>query len=151
VRLWGRVAGGLLLAFAAVFAVVALAVPEARGPAALAALVMAAAGWLGVPALVRLLSRFTGDEAVLERGTPADAAITAMAATGWRYNVTAPIVRFDLSVRLGATPYAARVTQVVPPGVLGSLAPGAIVAVRVDRDDRRRVVIDWRRAGHRPR
>jgi hypothetical protein len=143
-RLWGRVARRLLLAFAAVFAAVALAVPEMRGEAALAALVMAAAGWLGVPPLVRLLSRFTGDEAVLADGTPADAAITALAPTGWRYNVTAPIVRFDLSVRLGPAPYAARVTQVVAPDVLARLRPGAVVAVRVDRDDRRRVVIDWR-------
>jgi hypothetical protein len=36
------------------------------------------------------------------------------------------------------------IKQAVRPDVLGRLAPGAIVNVRVASSDRRRVVIDWR-------
>lgn len=143
-RLWGRVVQGGLLVAAAVFGILTAAVPEARWAAALATVILLVVAFAGIPALVRLVMTFTGDEAVLETGLPVDAAITSLAPTGWRYNRVDPIVRFGLSVRLGGAPYAVRVTQAVAPDVLARLAPGAVVEVRVDRADRRRVVIDWR-------
>ncbi len=142
-RLWGQVARGLLLVFAAVFAAVAVTVPETRWEAVLAVVLMVTAALFGVPALVRLFSSFTGDEAVLEKGTPGSATITSLKATGWRYNRHYPIVRFGLTVEAGGL-YPVEVKQAVDPELLARLAPGAVVAVRVDPLDRKKVVIDWR-------
>ena len=62
--------------------------------------------------------------------------------TGWRYNLYDPIVRFG--VRMQTDGVAVTIKQAVRPDVLGRLAPGAIVNVRVASSDHRRVVIDWR-------
>jgi hypothetical protein len=142
-RLWGRVVRGLLLAMAAALAAIAVAVPGARSEAVLAAVIAAAAGLLGVPLLVRRFSRVTGDEDVLEHGTPGSATITSLGRTRWSFNRRYPIVRFALNVEAAGL-YPAHVTQAVDPAVLGRLAPGAVVGVRVDPADRERVVIDWR-------
>ncbi|HXG03486.1 MAG TPA: DUF3592 domain-containing protein [Candidatus Binatia bacterium] len=143
VRLWGRLAGALALVIAAVFAAIAVGIPEARGEAVLAALLAAGAAAFGVPALVWRFSAIGGDEDVLEHGTPGSATITSLERTRWSFNRRYPIVRFALNVEAAGL-YPARVTQAVDPAVLGRLAPGAVVGVRVDPADRKRVVIDWR-------
>lgn len=133
----------MLLVFATVFAVVAVVVPETRRQAVLAVVVMVAAALYGVPALVRLFSSFTGDEAVLENGTPGSATITSLRSTGWRFNRRYPIVRFGLNVEAAGV-YSVAIKQAVDPELLARLAPGAVVAVRVDPSQRTNVVIDWR-------
>lgn len=140
-RLWGKVMSGALLVFAAVFAGVGVVVPEARVACFGAAAVSAAAALLGVPLVVRAFMSVTGDEDVLEHGTPETAIVTTIEPTGWRYNRQYPIVRFG--VRLQPDGVAVTIKQAVSPDVLGRLAPGAIVNVRVAAD-RRRAVIDWR-------
>lgn len=141
--LWGKVARGMLLVCAAFFTVLAVVAPEMRREAIVAVVVTVAAALLGVPALVRLFSSFTGDEAVLASGTPGSATITSLKETGWRYNRRYPIVRFGLNVEAAGV-YAVEIKQAVDPDLLAQLAPGAVVAVRVDPLDRKRVVIDWR-------
>jgi hypothetical protein len=141
-RLWGRVATGISLVIAAVSALVAATVPETRPDAVLAAVLMTAVALVGIPALVRWFSRFTGDEHILENGTPGSATITALQGTGWRYNRRDPIVKFTLSVQAGGV-WPVDIKQAVDPDVLERLAPGAVVAVRVDPTDRMKVVIDW--------
>lgn len=141
-RLWGKVMSGSLLVFAAVFAGVGLAVPEARGPCLAAAAGCIAVALLGVPLVVRTFMSFTGDEHVLEHGLPETATIMTIQPTGWRYNRYYPIVRFGL--RTQSDGVAVTIKQAVRPDVLGRLAPGTIINVRVDSSDRRRVVIDWR-------
>jgi hypothetical protein len=100
-------------------------------------------GLVGVPALVRWFSAFTGDEAVLEDGTPGTATITSLHATRWRFNRQYPIVRFGLTVEAGGR-YPVDVTQAVDPEMLTRLGPGAVVGVRIDRSNHKKVVIDWR-------
>ena len=147
-RLWGKVISGSLLVFAAVFASVGAFVPEARAASLGAAATCAAAALLGVPLLVRAFTSITGDEELLEHGRRETAAIVTIEPTGWRYNRLYPIVRFG--VRMQADGVALTIKQAVRPDLLGRLAPGAIVNVRVSSDDRRRVVIDWREPVHDP-
>ncbi len=141
-RLWGKVVSGSLLLFAAVFAGVGLYVPETRGAALAAGAVCTAVALVGVPLVVRAFMSFTGDEDVLARGLPETATVITIQPTGWRYNRFYPIVRFH--VRLQTDGVVVAIRQAVRPDVLGRLAPGAIVNVRVNSSDRRRVVIDWR-------
>jgi hypothetical protein len=141
-RLWGKVMSGSLLVFAAVFAGVGLFVPQARAACLGAAVVSAAAALLGVPLVVRAFMSIAGDEDVLEHGLRETATIITIEPTGWRYNRYYPIVRFG--VRMQTDGVAVTIKQAVRPDVLGRLAPGAIVNVRVASSDRRRVVIDWR-------
>jgi hypothetical protein len=142
-RLWGRVASGMLLVMAAVFAAVAVVVPEARQATAVAVVILVTAALLGVPALVRRFSAFTGDEEVLETGTPGVATITSLKGTGWRFNRYYPIVRFGLNVEAAGV-YTVEIKQAVDPALLTRLSAGTAVAVRVDPTNRTKVVIDWR-------
>lgn len=147
-KLWGKVMSGSLLVFAAVFAGVGFYVPEARVACLGAAAVCAAVALLGVPLLVRAFMSFTGDEEVLEHGQPETATIMTIQPTSWRYNRQYPIVRFGLRMQTDGT--AATIKQAVRPDVLGRLAPGGIINVRVDSSDRRRIVIDWRELAATP-
>jgi len=142
-RLWGKVASGMLLVFAAVSVVVAVVVPEMRSASMLAAVLMLTAALFGVPAIVRIFLSFTGDKEVLENGTAGSATITSLKWTGWRYNRYYPIVRFGLSVEAGNV-YPVEIKQTVDPEILARLTPGVVVGVRVDPLDRKQVVIDWR-------
>ena len=142
-RLWGRVARGLLLIMVVVFTVVAVVSPEMRRQAIVAVVICAAAALLVIPAIVRLFSAFTGDEEVLEHGTPGTATITSLQPTRLRFNRTYPVVRFGLNVEAAGV-YPVEIRQALDPDMLARLAPGLIVGVRVDRQDRKKVVIDWR-------
>ena len=141
-RLWGKVVSGSLLVFAAVFVGVGLFVPEARAACLGIAALCVAAALVGVPLVVRAFMSVTGDEDVLEHGLPETATLMTIEPTGWRYNRYDPIVRFG--VRMQTDGVALTIKQAVRPDVLGRLAPGANVNVRVASSDRRRVVIDWR-------
>ena len=143
-RLWGKVVSGSLLVIAVVFLIVAITVREARAAGLACAAISVVVALVGVPLLVRAFSAFTGDEALLATGRPGQAKITGLERTGWRYNRTDPIVRFALEVELPETVYPAEVKQSVHPARLAELAPGAVVALRVDPENRFRVVIDWR-------
>jgi len=144
-RLWGKVVGGMMFFIAAVFAAVAIFVPEARRESLFAAAILLAVAWLGVPALVRLLSSFTGDEEILTNGVVGSATITSLEPTGWRYNRQYPIVKFNLNVEAGGAAYPVDIKQAVEPELLQQLAPGVVVAVRVHREDHKKVVIDSRK------
>jgi hypothetical protein len=87
---------------------------------------------------------FTGDEEVLRNGTPAWARVVSLQPTGWRYNRYYPIIRFGLNVELGSEAYPVEIKQAVEPELFNRLAPGVVVGVRVDRSDRKKVVIDTR-------
>ena len=136
----------MLFLFAASFAVVGAIVAEARLAAFGAAAICAVVAVVGIPLLVHAFSSFTGDEQVLETGLPGKATIARIEPTGWRYNRTYPIVRFGLEVELADGVYPAEIRQAVDPVRLERLAPGSVVAVRVDPANRARVVIDWREA-----
>jgi hypothetical protein len=97
-----------------------------------------------VPALVRRFSAFTGDEEVLVNGLPGSATITSLKTTRWRYNRYYPIVRFSLDVQARGMAYPIEIKQTVDPERLAGLAPGIVVEVRVDRENHKKVVIDWR-------
>ena len=143
-RLWGKVVSAALLVIAVVFLVVGVMVPEAQTAALAGAAISVAVALVGVPLLVRLFMSITGDEWLLESGTPGFATITMLQLTGWRYNRVYPVVRFGLSVEFSGIVYPVETKQAVAPDVLARLAPGAVVGVRVDPTDNNRVVIDWR-------
>jgi hypothetical protein len=118
--------------------------PEQRREASLAAILAIAVAALGVPALVRLFSSFTGDEEVLANGLPGSATITSLESTGWFYNRYYPIVRFSLNVEAGGAAYPVEIKQAVDPDRLQRLASGDVIGIRVDRQNHKKVVIDWR-------
>jgi hypothetical protein len=124
--------------------VVSVIVPETRWESIAAAVILFVAAWFGVPALVRFFSSFTGDEEVLANGASGIATITSLKPTGWHYNRYYPIVRFDLSVEAGGAAYPVEIKQTVNPELLTRLAPGMVVGVRIDRENHKNVVIDWR-------
>jgi hypothetical protein len=144
-KLWGRVVGGFLLAMAAMFVVVTFVVPsETRLVMAATAVLLAAAGLFGVPALVKFFTSFTVDEELLANGAVARATITAVTPTGWRYNRYYPILKFRLDVELDGAVYPVEIKQATAPELCATLVSGANVCVRVDRSDRSKVVIDTR-------
>jgi hypothetical protein len=141
-RLWGKIAKIGLLVIGGVFAIMAVFMPEQRWEALLAVGLVVALSLFGVPALVRLFSLFTGDEEVLSTGIPGSAAVTSIAPTWLTFN-DCPVVRFGLTVEASGASYPIDLKQAVDPEVLDRLAPGAIVSVRVDRQNHKKVVIDW--------
>jgi len=143
-RLWGKVVSGMMLFIAAVFVVVSIFVPEARWASVVIVIILIVLARLGVPALVRLFSFFTGDEEILTNGVVGSATITSLEPTGWRYNRQYPIVKFNLNVEAGGAAYPVGIRQVVDPELLQRLAAGTLVRVRVDRENHKKVVIDWR-------
>ena len=142
-RLWGKVVSGMMLFIAAVFAVVAVVVPEARFESGIVVLILVALALFAVPALVRFFTSFTGDEEILTKGVAGSATITALNPTGWRYNRAYPIVRFSLRVEAGGTAYPVEIKPAFDPGRLQGFNPGDVISVRVDRSDHKKVVIDW--------
>jgi len=143
-RLWGRVVSGMALFIAAIFAAVACFVPEARWESLAASFLLVAIALLGIPALVKVFASLTGDEEILANGVAGFATITSLEKTGWRYNRYYPIVGFSLRVETGGASYPVEIKQAVDPRLLRRLAPGAVVEVRVDRENQKQVVIDWR-------
>lgn len=151
-KLWGKVARAMAFVIAAICAVVAIFMPESRREALIAAVILVALALFGIPALVRLFSSFTGDEEVLENGIAGSATIASLKETWLRFN-DYPVVRFSLSVEAGGAAYPVEIKQAVDPELLERLAPGVVVAVRVDRSDHKKVAIDWRepaQAGAQP-
>lgn len=142
-KLWGKVASGIALVMAAAFVVVAVVEPEAQLESLAAAALSFIIALFGVPALVRLFSSFSGDENVLANGLPGSATITALKPTRWRYNRYYPIVRFALTVEARGMAYPIEIKQTVDPELLQRLAPGIVLKVRVDRENHKKIVIDW--------
>ncbi len=97
----------------------------------------ALAGWLG-----RRILRRTQRADVLEHGVPATAVVTAMTETGTTVNQH-PMVEFDLRITRDDSTYDTSVTQLLPRLLLGRVAPGTELAVRVMPGDRSQVAIDW--------
>jgi hypothetical protein len=142
-RLWGKVVRVMLLVTAAAFAVVAIVMPEARREAFGAVILLIVVALFVVPVVIRFFMSFTGDGEVLADGVAGTATITSLKPTGWRYNRANPIVNFSLRAEAGGAAYPVEIKQAVDPELLDRLAPGIIVAVRVDRENHKKVVIDW--------
>ena len=137
----------MMFFIAAIFATVAFFVPGARRECLAAVVILMTVALFGVPALVKAFSSFTGDEEILANGVPGSATVSSLEPTGWRYNRYFPIVKFGLRVQAGGEVYPVEIKQAVDPELLQRLAPGVVVAVRVGREDHKKVVIDWREPG----
>jgi uncharacterized protein DUF3592 len=146
-RLWGKLVSGGMLLIAAVFTVIAVVQPEARAKFATVAVLLAAAALFGVPVFVRFFGSVLGDEEILANGIAGSATITSIAPTAWSYNQEYSIVKFKLNVEAGGATYPVEHMQAVEPEVLERLAPGSVVAVRVHREDHKKVAIDWGEPG----
>jgi hypothetical protein len=143
-KLWGKAASVIALVMSVAFVVVAVVVPEAQLESLAAAAILFVIALFGVPALVRIFTSFTGDEEVLANGLPGSATITSLKPTRWRYNRFYPIVRFALTVEARGMAYPIEIKQTVDPELLQRLAPGIVLKVRVDRENHKKIVIDWR-------
>jgi len=143
-KLWGKALSGVMFVMAAAFASIAIAVPETRSESVGAVVLLVVAALFGVPALVRLFMSFTGDEEVLKNGAAASAAIVSLTPTGWRYNRFYPIIHMTLNMEQGGVVYPVEMMQAVEPELFERLSPGVVVGGRVDRSDRKKVVIDTR-------
>ena len=89
--------------------------------------------------------RILGQNPLLTTGLPATAVIKAVRDTGitMQYGAYA-ILEFNLEVGFGmGSPYQVTCRSTVPRIALSMVGLGKIVAVRVDPQNRERVVIDW--------
>lgn len=143
-KLWGRVVSGTLLATAALFAGVAVADPKARTLLVGVAALLILAALFGVPALVRGFVSFTGDEGVLRDGAVAWATIVSLrpAGGGTTATIRSSVSGFEWSWMVSCIPL--RSSRRSSPTCVGDWPPGGAVGVRVDRSDRRRVMVDTR-------
>lgn len=138
------------LALAAVFAVVALAVPLVGTGFLLTAAILGVTGggliWFGMRA------RRAAAEAdrIMTTGLAGTATVTGLTQTGMSLN-DQPQVDMELLVSIpDRAPYPARRKEFVPLILLGRLSSGAPLPVRVDPADPQRVVIDWAASGTVP-
>ena len=143
-RLWGKVVRVMLLVMAAVFAVVAIVMPEARREAFGAVILLIVVALLGVPVVLRFFMSFTGDEEILPTASRAPPPSHRLSRPAGATTVTIPSSTLASVSRRAAQSYPVEVKQAVDPELLDRLAPGVIVAVRVDRENHKKVVIDWR-------
>jgi hypothetical protein len=143
-RLWGKLVSAIFLIAASVFVVVGVLVPPARIAVMLAAAISLFVALVGAPWLVRVFSTFTGDEAVLQGGVPATAAISKLQPTRWSFGRYSPIVRFELMVNPPKGREVIEILQAVEPKLLARLKPGVVVAIRLDPANSSRAAIDWR-------
>jgi hypothetical protein len=82
-------------------------------------------------------------ERIDETGLAGSAQIVGMTQTGMYLNNN-PQIGLQLLVNVpGRNPYQTEVRQFVPLMLLGSLAPGGTLPVKVDQQDPSKVVIDW--------
>lgn len=80
-------------------------------------------------------------------GIAATAKILSARVTALRINKRYPVVAIEVAVSMGAqAPFEARVRTVMKPGGADRLEPGTELPVRVDRQNRARVVLDPARA-----
>lgn len=80
---------------------------------------------------------------LLATGIPAQAVVESMTDTGMTVNGQ-PVVNFALNVRLdGGETYRVTHRQSLPRIPMGIVVPGVTVPVKVDRERRERVRIDW--------
>ncbi|MGN9781629.1 hypothetical protein ACTMTF_09390 [Nonomuraea sp. ZG12] len=94
---------------------------------------------VGLPFLIRSRNA----RRLLVTGLPAQAVIETMTDTGMTVNGR-PIVGFGLTVRIADTPpYHVFHRQSRPRVPMGTVAPGAVVPVKVDPAHHDRVRIDW--------
>jgi hypothetical protein len=149
-RLWGKVVSGAMFLIAAVFTAIAIVQPEERAKFATVAVLLTAAALFGVPVLVRFFSSVLGDEEILTNGVAGSATIVSVNPTVWNYNRQYTIVKFKLNVEAGGAAYPVEHIQAVEPEVLERLSPGVVVAVRVHRENHKKVAIDWRAPGRPP-
>ena len=84
---------------------------------------------------------------LLQNGVEATAVVQGMSVLGSGSGLTVnntPVVDFDLLISPpGSAPYGARVRQLLPYLLVGSVTPGAPVIVRIDRANPSRVAIDF--------
>ncbi|MBI2705955.1 MAG: hypothetical protein HYX32_11805 [Actinobacteria bacterium] len=91
-----------------------------------------------------LIGGLGGDSKLLQTGMPGTAVIVSLQETGMVINYTNQVLNIGLRVQVGSgTPYDVTVRQAVPMIMLARCMPGATIGVKVDPNDRAKVVIDW--------
>jgi hypothetical protein len=120
-----------------------LFVPSARGGLLLTAAFLAAVGivllWFGL----RAAANAERAERIEASGLPGRATIVGLAQTGMFLNEN-PQIRLDLSVEIPGRPiFHVSHKEFVPLILLGRLAPGGVLPVKVDQADPTHLVIQW--------
>jgi len=85
-----------------------------------------------------------GDTKLLQTGTPATAVIMSVQETGMVVNYTNQVLNLGLRVQVGSEPpYDVIVKQMVPMLFIARCMPGSTVGVRVDPQNREKVMVDF--------
>jgi hypothetical protein len=98
-------------------------------------------GMAQMQAAQNMLAQHTVATQLAGNGEPATAQVLAARDTGTMINMQ-PVLEIDLLVsRDGQPPYPATVSQMIPNAQLGTVAPGATLAVKVDPSNPQTVLI----------
>jgi hypothetical protein len=146
-RLWLIITGVILLAVGGAMAVALGGIPFAGGAMLLTGAILGGVGILLIVIGLIVGRRAAAVDQILATGIPGTAQITGLSQTGMYINYQ-PQIQMNLLVSLpGRPPYGATHKEVVPLILLSRLAPGAMLAVKVDPADPQKIVIDWQNAG----
>jgi hypothetical protein len=142
-RKWLVAIGVLELVLAAGFLVAAIFLPVVRGGFVLTAGILGLVGVALVVFGLRAGARADEAERIDRTGLIGQGTITGLTQTGMFLNEN-PQVEMDLLVQIpGRAPYQATRKEFVPLILLGRLAPGATLPVKVDPMDESKVIVDW--------
>jgi hypothetical protein len=141
--IWLIVVGLFELALAAFFVFMALSVPVAADGMYLTAAVLGITALILLAIGLRVRRSATATDRLLREGVAGQATITGLTQAGMYLNNN-PRIKMELLVEPPGRPaYAAQHSEFVPLILLGRLAPGAVLPVRVDPAAPQRVAIDW--------
>lgn len=142
-RKWLVAVGVFELLLAGGFVAGAVLLPDVRGGFLITAGILAVVGLALVIFGVRAGASAAEAARIDQTGLAGTGTITGVTQTGMFLNQN-PQVEIDLQVQIpGRAPYPARRKEFVPLILLGRLAPGATVPVKVDPSDSAKVIVDW--------
>jgi hypothetical protein len=140
---WLIITGVFELFLAAIFVVVAIAIPVVRVSMLVTGAILGFVGVGLIASATAIRGRAQRTERIEMTGIPGQATITGLTQTGMFLNEN-PQVEMDLMVQVpGRSPYPAIRKEFVPLILLPRLATGAVLPVHVDPTDASAVVVDW--------
>lgn len=142
-RKWLVAIGVLELVLSAGFLVGAILLPQVRGGFILTAGILGLVGVALVVFGLRAAARADEAERIDRMGLSGHGTITQLTQTGMFLNEN-PQVEMEFLIQIpGRAPYQATRKEFVPLILLGRLAPGATLPVKVDPVDQSKVIVDW--------
>lgn len=93
------------------------------------------------------VAEMQANAALLQTGAPGAAKVLSLTDTGMEVNMNR-VVEMQLEVSVeGADAYTTTHREAISPMLMPQIQPGGTVPVRIDTEDRDRLVLDWARVG----